>query len=145
MYPPVNQTTDRVLPSDMTIGEYCLTKGVRNAVIIHSTYASTQQQLHIPIRLLQNMPQYWHKPDHFQPARFLPENEHEIMPGAYMPFGHGPRTCVGRFLAITVMTLTLAMFFQRYRAQLDAAHPIEEISLVANQPKYGVRVFISKR
>ena len=66
------------------------------------------------------------------------------MPDAFIPFDLGPQACLGRFLAMKVMKLALAMFFQRYRARIDPTHPIEEMSLATNQPKYGVKVFIYK-
>ena len=43
-----------------------------------------------------------------------------------------------------VVKLLLAMFFQRYRMHLDETHPFEEICLLTNQPKHGIKVFIEK-
>lgn len=42
-------------------------------------------------------PQYFPDPHVFNPDRFLPENEGSIVPFSYMPFGDGPRMCIGKF------------------------------------------------
>lgn len=49
----------------------------------------------IPIVGLHFDAQYFHDPEHFMPERFSAENRHTIEPGVYMPFGVGPRNCIG--------------------------------------------------
>lgn len=39
-------------------------------------------------------PQYFPQPDKFWPERFMPDNQ-QYNPAAYVPFGDGPRTCIG--------------------------------------------------
>ncbi|CAH0380969.1 unnamed protein product [Bemisia tabaci] len=45
-------------------------------------------------------PKYFPEPDKFDPDRFSKENIHKIVPGSYLPFGEGPRVCVGKQLAL---------------------------------------------
>lgn len=41
-------------------------------------------------------PQFFPEPERFQPERFSDENKHNIVPGTYVPFGVGPRNCIGK-------------------------------------------------
>lgn len=50
----------------------------------------------IPIWPIHRDPQYYENPDKFDPERFSDENKHKIQPFTYMPFGIGPRSCVGK-------------------------------------------------
>ena len=49
----------------------------------------------VPIWSLHHDPQYWPNPEAFIPDRFLPENKDNIIPFTHMPFGMGPRNCIG--------------------------------------------------
>lgn len=64
----------------------------------------------------------WRDPDLFDPDRFMPEREAEIPSGAYLPFGMGPRVCVGASFALTESTLIIARLVRRFDfACLDPA------------------------
>ena len=56
----------------------------------------------------------WPHPDRFDPDRFLPERERELTPGAYIPFGLGPRICVGAAFATIETALILARLVRRF-------------------------------
>ncbi len=74
----------------------------------------------IPIVGIQNDERYWDKPDEFRPERFSKENKHKIIHGTYLPFGLGPRNCIGKkkfkikktiyFIALVVISHYLLMF-----------------------------------
>nr|QZP43559.1 cytochrome P450 monooxygenase CYP9G52 [Ephestia elutella] len=60
-------------------------------------------------------PKYWPEPDVFRPERFADENKHKIQPFSFMPFGVGPRNCIGsRFalLELKVLLYTLVLNFK---------------------------------
>jgi cytochrome P450 len=75
------------------------------------------------------------------PERFLPENSVGRPRGAYLPFGAGPRTCIGLNFAMTEILVVLAMFLQRFRPEL-AVEPsrIEPEPSVTLRPNPGVPV-----
>ncbi|CAH1645261.1 unnamed protein product [Spodoptera littoralis] len=61
----------------------------------------------VPIYPIHHDPQYYPNPDKFDPERFSEENRHTINPLAYMPFGVGPRNCIGsRFALCEIKVMT---------------------------------------
>ncbi|KFB49806.1 AGAP012292-PA-like protein [Anopheles sinensis] len=64
----------------------------------------------IPISGLHSDPKYFPNPKKFDPERFSEENRHNINPGAYLPFGIGPRNCIGsRFALMEVKSIVYYM------------------------------------
>lgn len=61
----------------------------------------------IPISALHNDPNYYEDPKTFKPERFLPENKENITKYAFLPFGEGPRACLG----INLLKLYYSNFF----------------------------------
>lgn len=63
---------------------------------------------------LQNDPKYFPDPEKFDPYRFSEERKQEIVPYTYMPFGEGPRNCIGvlKDTEINLMSLTLLFLFK---------------------------------
>lgn len=51
--------------------------------------------VNVPVWSLHHDPRYWSDPEEFRPDRFLPENKDQIKSGTYLPFGLGPRNCIG--------------------------------------------------
>lgn len=86
----------------------------------------------------------WDRPDQFDPARFLPGAE---PPGryAYMPFGAGPRICVGAQFALTEAVLVLARLVQTFRIELAGRGYVVPRALVTTQPDRPVRFVLSAR
>lgn len=52
----------------------------------------------IPIHAIHHDPKYYPSPEVFDPERFSDENKHQILPGSFIPFGIGPRNCIGESL-----------------------------------------------
>ncbi|KAK5848067.1 hypothetical protein PBY51_005719 [Eleginops maclovinus] len=81
-------------------------------------------------RVLVNMwaihhdPEHWDKPDLFNPDRFLDDRGQRVTPPCFMPFGAGPRVCVGESLARLELFLFLSSLLQRMSFKLpDGASP----------------------
>jgi cytochrome P450 len=90
-------------------------------------------------------PKYWEDPDSFQPDRFNAENKKEHKDSAYVPFGLGPRLCIGKGFAMMEMEFVLAMISSRYRFELVDDKEIELEPLVTLKPKNGVKARVVKR
>ncbi|CAG9566406.1 unnamed protein product [Danaus chrysippus] len=62
-------------------------------------------------------PKYFPEPYKFNPDRFLPENEGNIEPYTYMPFGDGPRVCIGQRFAYMSARTAAAQLFLKYKVK----------------------------
>ena len=67
--------------------------------------------------VMHRLPEIWQDAEVFKPERWDPANEQHIPPGAYFPFGGGPRTCIGMPLAQLEAKIILASILQRYTPQ----------------------------
>ncbi|XP_053132840.1 cytochrome P450 3A29-like [Hemicordylus capensis] len=68
----------------------------------------------IPPYVLHFDPQYWPEPKEFRPERFSKENKHKINPYVYMPFGAGPRNCLGMRFALLTLKVAVASLLQNF-------------------------------
>jgi cytochrome P450 len=86
----------------------------------------------------------WPEPTVFDPARFLPEAPPPPRM-AFLPFGVGPRTCVGAQFAMTEAVLALAMLVQRFRFSLTDSRPVLPVAAVTTQPDHAPMVRLEPR
>lgn len=75
----------------------------------------------IPVWALHHSPEYFPKPHTFDPARFLPENRANIQDSTYLPFGQGPRNCIGERFSMLEAKLLLAEILLHFRFVPTAA------------------------
>ena len=90
-------------------------------------------------------PQYWPQPNEFLPERFLSENRHQRHKCAYIPFGTGPRVCIGKQMAMMITKIALAMINQRYAIELDKTKPVTLEPLVTLKPLNGLWMRVQAR
>ena len=90
-------------------------------------------------------PRWWSEPERFDPERFTPERAAGRPPYAYLPFGGGPRLCIGNMIALTEAPLILAAIAQRYRLRLKPDHPVEPHPLVTLRTSHGLPVRLAPR
>ncbi len=92
---------------------------------------------------LHHSPQLWPDPERFDPDRFLPDREAARHRYAYLPFGAGPRVCLGNHFAYLEAQLALAVLLRRYRFEL--LHDDEPEPAATLRPKHGIRVKVHLR
>ncbi|HEY3629511.1 MAG TPA: cytochrome P450 [Jatrophihabitantaceae bacterium] len=122
LYPPVWLISRRAVGADV-VGGYDVDPGT---LICISPYV-----LHRDAR-------YWTDPLEYRPARFAPSIAAERPSHAYVPFGGGPRICIGQHLALVEAVLVLATVASRLRLQLVPGHPVEPEALVTMRPRHGM-------
>lgn len=127
LYPPA-PAVQRKAATPTTVGGVSLPEG---AFVLVGTYN------------LHRHPDFWSNPEEFRPERWLdaerPSNRY-----AYMPFGAGPRTCVGLHFASVEGPLLLALIGRRYDLQL-AQEIVEPHLMVTLRPRGGIRMTLQLR
>nr|XP_028561350.1 cytochrome P450 3A12-like isoform X2 [Podarcis muralis] len=93
----------------------------------------------IPPYTLHRDPEYWPEPEEFRPERFSKENKDKIDPYTYLPFGAGPRNCLGMRFALVTMKVAIAILMQHFSFKVCDETPIplemsNEAFLVPKKP-----------
>lgn len=94
----------------------------------------------LPIYALHRHQMLWDSPDTFDPDRFAPGNK--IDKYAYIPFGNGPRVCIGTEFALREAQIVLATLISRFRFALSNAPAPAPHMLMTLRPKGGVRLAV---
>jgi cytochrome P450 len=102
-------------------------------------------QMIIPVFAIHRHKARWEDPHRFDPDRFLPEAEVGRPRTQYMPFGGGPRICIGAQFAMTEATVLLATFIRAARFEWDGHHLPEPISRVTLRPAGGMPLKVVMR
>ena len=129
LYPPLPITIRQAREDDLLDG-YLIKAGSGVFINIYSAHHN---------------PDVWENPEGFDPERFLPERINEVPRFAYLPFGGGPRQCIGNNFALMEAVLALSMITQRFDLNLVPGTDLEPYMPGTLRPKGGVRVFIKRR
>jgi cytochrome P450 len=129
LYPPAHTLARTALGEDRLLG-----RRVRpGTMIIISPW------------LLHRNPKLWTSPERFEPERFEPERVADRHRFAYIPFGAGPRVCIGSAFAMAEAMLILATIAQRCRLRLKPGFPVEPQALLTLRARHGMRMLIERR
>jgi cytochrome P450 len=90
-------------------------------------------------------PRFWDSPEQFDPERFTPERSAGRLPFAYLPFGAGPRQCIGNIFALNEAQLVLASVAQRYQLRLQPGHPVEPRPIFVLRTSHGLPMTAHRR
>jgi len=120
---------DRMALQDDFIGGYRIP---RKASVAISIYA------------IHRHPKYWKDPEKFDPLRFTEERSKDRPECLFMPFGAGPRRCVGMRMAMMQMELMLATLLQGYEFRPVPGIPFELRPMLNLRPRNGVWVTLNK-
>jgi cytochrome P450 len=129
LWPPAH-TIGRAALRDVTIGGRALAKGATVMLNIHAMHRRGD---------------YFPDPLRFDPERMTPEAKKARPKGAYLPFGAGPRVCIGNHFALMEAQLAVAAIVGQARIELRSAAPAEPEPLVTLRPRGGLPVRIVRR
>ncbi|KAJ8713132.1 hypothetical protein PYW08_008436 [Mythimna loreyi] len=105
-------------------------------------------RVHLPVYHLHHNPEFFPEPEQYRPERFLPENKQDIKPYTYMPFGEGPRICIGMRFARMQMAAGLITILKKYRLELAPGMKRQltfEPKSVITQPIGGIQLKFTER
>lgn len=100
IYPPVVTFVSRHCASTITINGLTIPQGI---------------DVQAPVYQIHHDPELWPNPEVFDPSRFAPENKDGIHPMAFIPFGAGPRNCVGMRFALMEAKMAIARVISNYK------------------------------
>jgi cytochrome P450 len=129
LYPPAPGVAREPI-EDVTIGGYVVPSG--------SLISVTSYVMHRDAR-------FFPDPERFEPARFAPGWEQRLPRYAYLPFGGGPRVCIGISFAMMEARLILAAVAQRWRMTLEPDQTVVPMQLVTVRARDGIRVRLVRR
>lgn len=122
LHPPAWVIT-REAATEIRLGDYTIPRG--------STIEICQHVIHRDPRLFPD-------PLRFMPERFDEGRESNLPKGAYLPFGTGPRYCIGQMFATMEMQVILAMVLQQVHLTLERPDEIPPLPMVVQRPRGGV-------
>ncbi len=96
-----------------------------------------------PIFAIHRHRRYWTDPESFDPDRFLPEREKERPRTQFMPFGNGPRICIGQSFAMAEAVTLLASFVRAAKFGWDGKHRPEPLSRITLTPAGGMPLLVT--
>jgi cytochrome P450 len=95
--------------------------------------------------VMHRLPAYWDEPEKFSPERFTPARSAARAKFVYLPFGAGPRQCIGNQFAMVEAQLVLGTLASRYRLRRVTRHPVEPWPLITLRPRWGIQMTIEHR
>ena len=87
----------------------------------------------------------WERPDAFLPERFHPGNRETIDRYQYLPFGAGPRVCIGTSFAMQEAVIALAVLLSRFRFDTTAETRPWPVQKLTTQPQGGLPMRVVTR
>ena len=120
LYPPVAYISREAIVDDIVAGE----------LIRPGT------QVWISPWVMHRHRRFWDNPTAFMPDRFADKPSPWTGIGAFLPFGAGPRICIGATFAMAEAQIVLATLLSRFKVRLDASRPVLPVARVTTAPNY---------
>jgi cytochrome P450 len=128
LYPPF-WMIDREAIADDQIGDIAIPKGSMVIVYVYGAH---------------HAPHNWPDPERFDPERFTKSKLKQLTPFTYLPFGGGPRVCIGNQYAMLQILMILSELLRKYDFELTPGQSIEARPMVILRPKHGIRMAFTK-
>lgn len=128
LYPPAFLIVRQAIAADR-VGDFRIPRG---AVVMMAPWV-----LHRHRKL-------WPDPDVFDPARFLPDAPAPER-FSYLPFGAGPRVCVGAQFALAEANLVLASLARSFHIRRETTEPVLPVAVVTTQPDHAPMFRLTRR
>jgi len=129
LYPPIAAISRAAIGPDELAGEWIR----RGTMVVIAPYV-----LHRHRKL-------WREPDRFDPSRFLGEERAAIDRFAYLPFGAGPRLCIGAMLAMQEASIVIAVIMRNFILELAPGHAVWPQHRVTLRPAGGLPMIVRQR
>jgi cytochrome P450 len=124
LYPPF-WMVDRMAVADDRVGDVSIPRGSTVIVYVYGAH---------------HAPRYWQNPENFNTERFTKANEKLRTPFTFLPFGGGPRGCIGGNYAMLQILMILRALLRTYDFELVPGQIIEARPMVILRPKHGIRM-----
>ncbi|MFZ0954920.1 MAG: cytochrome P450 [Candidatus Sulfotelmatobacter sp.] len=124
LYPPF-WMVDRMALADDRAGDVAIPRGSTVVVFIYGVHHAAQ---------------YWENPESFDPERFTKGNEKLHTPFAHLPFGAGPRGCIGGNYAMLQILMILSVLLRKYDFHLVPGQTIAARPMVILRPEHGIQM-----
>lgn len=129
LYPPAYVLARRA-GRDATIGNYQVPRGSEVVIWTYFTHRD---------------PRFFPEPEAFRPERFAADQEGTRPRHAYLPFGAGPRACIGRSFASVEAVVALATILQRFSFRYSAKEPVKARPRITLSPADTLRLTVVPR
>jgi cytochrome P450 len=129
LYPPAPSLSREAIGSDTLAGQT-----IRSGTLVV-----------VPPYVLHRHRLLWRDSEFFDPTRFMPGQRESIDRFAYLPFGAGPRVCIGMGFALQEAIIILAMILREYQPDLIPGHKVTPIQRITLRPQGGLPMLLQRR
>lgn len=129
LYPPIAAISRTALDADELAGQSIK----RGTMIVVAPYVLHRHRT------------LWSKPNEFDPTRFLGPARTEIDRFAYLPFGAGPRVCIGAGFALQEACIVLATLMKHFTFTVRPGHVVWPVQKFTLRPKGGLPMIVQRR
>lgn len=116
-----------------------------NADRFNQNFIPANSDVLVSVYTIHRHPQFWDDAECFDPQRFAPDKDSERDSCAYLPFGAGPRTCLGSRFGLMEVMLTVATIAQRFSLRLAGNQEVEPEASLTLHPRHGLPMSLHRR
>ncbi|HKQ69802.1 MAG TPA: cytochrome P450 [Polyangiaceae bacterium] len=124
---------------------YIIGREAEREIAVGSHIIPPNVQIFVNIFGMHRNPSYFPNPEQFDPDRFQPEAEKQMVRSSYMPFSNGPRVCIGNQFALLEGHIVLAALASRVTFEATSDGVIEPEPLITLRPRGGVSLRVRRR